>query len=86
MRLSWSSGEVMQERELMHFTACRPVRGVWLRGVWLRGVGHRGVCSDATGKEVPNIQQRTIRKRKRTLSSTFLDATAELRRLLRVSY
>ena len=36
--------------------------------------------SDATGKEVPNIQQRTIRNRKRTLSSTFLDATAELRR------
>ena len=27
MRLSWSSGEAMQERELMRFTDCRPTRG-----------------------------------------------------------
>ena len=27
MRLSWSSGEAMQEREIIRFTDCRPIRG-----------------------------------------------------------
>ena len=27
MRLSWSSGKAMQERQLMRFTDCRPIRG-----------------------------------------------------------